>query len=406
MSGSQTVTWTFSPGLSPTACYIDTAGIHAPPFQDILTYLQTQMQGIFGSDIYLSNDSQDGQMLGIFATAIYDTNSMAIATYNAFSPNTAQGIGLSSVVKINGISRRLPTNSTVAVTLGGTVGTTILNGVVADTSNNKWALPSSVIIPSSGAITVTATCQTAGAVTAGPGIVNIISSPTFGWQTVTNAEAAAPGLPLESDSVLRVRQTQSTMLPSVTALDGMAGAVASIVSVNRFAVYENDTNITDSNGLPGHSVSFVIQGGDVQSIVNAIALHKTPGAYTYGNTSGVVVDAYGVPHTINYFTVTPVQITTTIHLTPLQGYTSSIGIEVANAVVAYINTIPIGQNVYLNRVVSIANLPGMPDGKTFNVSSVVMSRGGGTPAAQDIVIAFNETAVTDTTASGVTIAVP
>lgn len=401
--GSQSVTWTWNPGQSPTACYVDSFGIHAPPFQDILTYLQSQMQSIFGADIYLGNDSQDGQMLGVFATAIYDTNSMAIAVYNSYSPNTAQGIGLSSVVKINGISRRLPTNSTAAVTIGGTIGTTIFNGKVVDQSGNKWDLPDSVVIPTSGAITVTATCETAGAVSAAPGTINGIFTPTFGWQTVTNSFAAAPGLALESDSVLRLRQTQSTMLPSVTALDGMVGAVASISSVDRFAVYENDTNLTDSNSLPPHSVAFVIQGGDVQTIVNAIGVHKTPGAYTYGNTTGVYTDVYGVPHNINYFTVIPVQITLTINVTPLTGYTSAIGMEIINAVVNYINELPIGENVYLSRVISVASLPGNVDGNSFNISSILMAGSGGTPTAQNVVIKFNQTAVTDTTASGVTL---
>src|SRR5690348_1001697 len=156
MSGSQTIAWNWVQGQSPTACYIDATGIHAPPFDTILTYLQGQVQNIFGTDIYITNDSQDGQLLGLFATAIYDTNSMAIATYNSFSPATALGVGLSSVVKINGISRELPTNSTVDVVISGVAGTQIFNGQVGDVNGQSWALPPTVTIPNTGAITVTA----------------------------------------------------------------------------------------------------------------------------------------------------------------------------------------------------------------------------------------------------------
>src|SRR2546430_2596200 len=94
---------------SPTACYVDESGIHAPTFDDILTYLVSQTQGIFGADTYLGNDSQDGQLLGVFATAIYDNNSLAVQVYNSYSPATARGVGLASVVKINGLVKSAPT---------------------------------------------------------------------------------------------------------------------------------------------------------------------------------------------------------------------------------------------------------------------------------------------------------
>ena len=70
---------------SSTACYVDALGIHSPPFTTILSFLQGQVQGIFGADTVLSNDSADGQILGIFAQAVYDSNSMAVAVYNSYS---------------------------------------------------------------------------------------------------------------------------------------------------------------------------------------------------------------------------------------------------------------------------------------------------------------------------------
>jgi uncharacterized phage protein gp47/JayE len=403
MSGSQTITWTFTPGTSPTACYIDTFGIHSPPFEDILLYLQAQVQAIFGTDIYLGNDSQDGQMLGIFASAIYDTNSLAIQTYNSFSPATAQGIGLSSVVKINGIARLLPTNSTVDVTISGVVGTQIFNGQVQDLNGNKWGLPPSVLVPTSGEVTVTAIALTAGAITAGPNSVTKIVTPTLGWQSVTNTGSATTGSPLESDVALRRRQTTSTMLPSVTALDGMIGAVAAVEGVTRYAVYENDTNLTDSNGLPGHSVAFVVEGGDPGAIALSIATHKTPGAGTYGTTTEIIVDQYGVPHNIRFFLPTVVPITVVIHLTALTGYTSTIGNNIVSAVINYINSIPIGQSVFLSKVIATANLSN-PESLTFNITQVLLARNNGSPTNQDVTIAFNESASANTTL--VTLSIP
>ena len=65
---------------SPTAPTIDEKGISAPSFAEILAYLQEAYRGIFGADVYLGNDSQDGQFIGIVATAINDSNAAAVSS--------------------------------------------------------------------------------------------------------------------------------------------------------------------------------------------------------------------------------------------------------------------------------------------------------------------------------------
>ena len=77
------------------------------------------------------------QFLGIVAAAINDSNAAAVAVYNSFSPATAQGNGLSSVVKINGITRLVASNSTVDLTVVGIAGTTITNGQASDSSGSS-----------------------------------------------------------------------------------------------------------------------------------------------------------------------------------------------------------------------------------------------------------------------------
>ena len=53
--------------LSTLAATISATGISAPTYDEILTSLQTSFQSIYGSDAYISADSQDGQMLAVFA---------------------------------------------------------------------------------------------------------------------------------------------------------------------------------------------------------------------------------------------------------------------------------------------------------------------------------------------------
>lgn len=381
--------------LATLACTIDANGISAPPYSDIYASLQATFQGIYGSDSYLDPDSQDGQMLATFAQAQNDSNQATIAAYNNFSPSTAQGIGLSSMVKINGLARLVASQSTVPVQVTGTVGTPINNGVIGDNQNlnTTWLLPALVVIPDAGVITVTATCAQQGAVTAEANTLTQILSPTLGWQSVTNADAATAGAPVEQDATLRQRQSISTSLPAQTVLDAIVANVADVPGVQRVKAYENDLGSPDLNGVPGHSFSIVVGGGDVVAIAQAIADKKGPGPGTYGTTSELVIDPLGVPNTINFFVLADVPITGTITLRALQGYVSTTGTLAAAVVAAYISTLAIGEIVYLNRLWGPANLSGdiavttaaltqlQLDAlsATYQVSSIVISRSANIP---------------------------
>lgn len=378
---------------SPTSPTIDATGIHAPQYADILAYLQTQYRAIYGDDVYLGNDSQDGQFLGIIAAAINDSNASAIAVYNSFSPATGQGNGLSSTVKINGIARLVASNSEVDVTIGGVAGTIINNGVVSDDNGTyNWNLPSSVTIPNTGTITVTATCAITGAISATSGTITKIQTPTYGWQTVTNPSAASPGNPVETDAELRVRQSQSVSIPAQTVLDATTGALANLTGVTAVRAYENPTGTTDSNGLPGHSVSFVVQGGDAMTIAQTIYNKKTPGALTYGSTSETIYNAAGIPTTINFYRPTPEPIAVAITLHALTGYTTLIAAEIQAAIAAYINGLTIGDDVLIPRLYVPAQLAGSADSLTFEIVTVKAAIKPGAPGTSDIAIAFNQLA--------------
>lgn len=373
-------------------CTIDASGITAPSLDDIRAWLVAQYQGIYGSDVYLEPDSQDGQWVGIVATALHDANAMCVSAYHAFSPATAQGEGLSRMVKINGLKRQVATKSVVDLLLGGTVGTVITGGYAVDEGGNRWILPDEVIIGMSGQITVTATAADVGAIAAPAGTVTTIGTPTRGWQTVTNLLAAVEGDPVESDVALRTRQTTSTKIPSQTIFEGLVGAVAAVAGVSRYGGVDNDTDATDGNGIPSHSFSLVVEGGDAAVIAQTIYAKKGPGAGTYGTTSEVVMDAYDVPHTIRFMRPTNVPIKAAITLKALAGYTSNIGAKIRAAVVAYINALNIGDEVYLTRLFVPANLSGSVDGATFDITGLLIARDSDTPASANVLLAYHEAA--------------
>lgn len=371
---------------SSFSCTINSTGISAPPFSTILSNLQTNYYSIFGTDSYLGNDSQDGQLLAIFAQAISDNNSACINTYNAYSPTYAQGAGLSSVVKINGIRRLAATNSTVPVILTGTVGATITNGVVQDTSYNLWNLPTTVIIPVGNTITVLATAQQPGQITATPYTLITIYTPTFGWTSVTNSASASLGSNIETDATLRQRQTTSTTYSALAIIEAIISDVANLTGVTDSVIYENTTSVTDSNGCPGHSIYVVVNGGDPIQIANALASRKPPGCGTFGTTSETLVVG-GTTVTYNFFYATIYNVQATITLHALNGYTAAQGVAAQTALYNYINELTVGESAYITSGIS-ACAPTYPN-PTYHLLSVTYGVNGGAQAATDISIPFN-----------------
>lgn len=373
-------------------CYIDANGFHIPDYPTVLDYLKGEYRTIYGEDVYLEADSQDGQWIAVQALAIFDTMQVAADTYNSFSPTTAQRDALSRNVKINGIRRLVASYSQADLTIVGQAGTTILNGQVEDALGQKWNLPASVVIPVGGSIVVTATADEIGAVAASANTITKISTPTLGWQTVTNLLAATPGNPVEQDSALRKRQRKSTSLPSQTVLEGIEGSVAAIDGVTRVKAYENDDIVADADGIPAHSLAIVVEGGDAQTIGNTIATKKTPGSPTYGTTSVTALDRYNMPNTIKFFRPTSAQVGVEVTIKALPGYTTGFADLIKQAIADLINNLEIGEDVLINRLWGPALLPGNAAADTFDLTLIRIKKNAGGFGTSNLVIAFNEVA--------------
>lgn len=384
---------------------IDSTGAHLPDYETVRAWVVSQFQAIYGADIYVEPDSQDGQLIALFAQSIHDANSAGLAAYNSRGPSTAQGEGLSSIVKINGITRQVATYSTVDLRIVGEVGTIINGGIATDDSGNRWVLPAVVVIPVAGEITVTAMAAVIGAITALAGTVTSIQTPTRGWQTVNNPADAEPGSPVETDAALRARQSISTEMPALTPAQSLKAAIAAILGVTRVQVYENDTDAVDANGQPAHSLAPVIEGGDSNTIANTIAVKKNVGAGTFGGTAISINDSAGIPRAIRFSRPTNVEIQFAITIKALPGYSAPRSTAIKDAVIAWLAGENIGDDVIYTRTFLPANLYGDPlqGAGTFQIMSLTMRRDANPFAAADINIAFNEAAFSQT--SGITITV-
>lgn len=383
--------------MAYTPPFIDATGLHLPVYQDVIDLYTSNFQSIYGPGVYLGNDSADFQLLSIFALAISDSYAAAQLDFNNHSPNFAIGPALDSVVKINGLARKIASFSTCTVTVSGAPGTTINSGVVRDSVPQQgflWSLPSSVTIPMGGSIDTIATCQVIGTVNALSGQLNIISSPVAGWNSVINAAAANLGQPVETDSQLRTRQAISTELPSITMLAGTIAGIAALLGVTRYNVDENPTNVTNANGNPPHSITAVVEGGDTGAIAQAIYNNKGIGCYTNGTVVVVVTDPNsGTVQNVRFDRPAYVPIFVTLNVHALPGFTTATQTAIQAAIVEYLNDLQIGELVTLSAMYAVAmSVTPNIEVPTFSVRSVFLDISASPSSTADIILTFTQVA--------------
>ena len=333
--------------------YIDNLGIHVPTYQDIIEYYIAQAKDIFGSDIYLEEDSKDYQMISVIARSAASGLQAAVDSYNARNPDTAFDDVLDGLVSINGIQRKPSTYSSVVVTLTGIPYTLITGGVVQSTDGSRWDLPQEVVIDAEGTAQVTAIAQEKGSIIAIANTITTIVTPTYGWYSVTNLSDATPGQEAESTPALKARRKLAVATPSQTPLEGLDAAISAVLGVIQFKNYENDSGTTDARGFPGHSIVTVVEGGTNEDIAKAIAKQKNMGVKAYGDIIVPVTNEYGTTQQIGFFRPTITEVYLEIYIKAKSGYTTVVADSIKKALVNFGSLLPIGEDLYSTELYEI-----------------------------------------------------
>lgn len=344
--------------------YIDNTGIHIPTYQDIIDYYIAQAKLIFGSDIYLGIDSQDYQMYSIIARSAEASLQAAVDSYNARNPDTAFDDTLDGLVTINGLERKPASYSTVTLNLTGFPYTLIRGGVVESNSGDRWNLPNEVVLDSQGRATVTGIAQEIGPIVALSGEITTILTPTYGWSTVNNPNAANMGQKVESNAELKARRKIAVATPSQTELESLTAGIDNISGVTDFQVYENDTKMTDARGLPGNSICAVVEGGTNEDIVQELGRRKNMGVLSYGDVTLPYTNRYNTTLDISFFRPEYVPVFIEVNIKPLSGYTSEVGEQIKEAISTYFSDLRIGNNLYNSQLWEAA-LSVSPDIKPY-----------------------------------------
>jgi len=304
---------------------------------ELLSELNAAMKAIFGEDFNTSPESPDGQVNGVVSASNADLWELAQACYNAYNPSAATGVALSNLVQVNGITREPATSTRVVLTIGGTEGALIPAGslVSSGEGTTQYSTVGPVTIPAGGSVDVNAEATITGPIEATAGSLTTIETPIVGWDTVTNNADGVLGTNEETDPELRARRSQSVARDAQAIIDAIFAEVANVTGVTSLLVLENDTDTTDGNGLPPHSVRVIVRGGDDQEIGEAIFLKKTIGAETDGTTTVQVNDIQGLPNDISFQRPTETPIYVTVNLTTFADFPADGADQIKQAIIDY-----------------------------------------------------------------------
>jgi uncharacterized phage protein gp47/JayE len=281
-------------------------GFEAKRFADVKAELEASFQNEFGPNVQLQPETYNAQLVGIFADREASLWELAEAVYHAAYLLSAEGAALDDKVAEVGISRLEATHSSLSntsladrrVELSGDPTTVVPAGSIfrdPDTLQ-QWQTTEEGVIGGGGTVLVEAEAIETGPIPGLSGTLTEIVTPVTGWDSVTNPLDAEIGRDDETDSQLRTRYIRSMFVSGGSSADAMVAALIRLDGVTSVANYQNESDITDSDGRPAHSFEVIIEGGDDDEIALTIWQTKPDGirAYGTGGTAAVAtVDIQG-----------------------------------------------------------------------------------------------------------------
>jgi hypothetical protein len=354
-------------GLTPEGFVIET-------LEDIKAGIENDLRAAFGQSIDLTDASNFGKIVGIVSERFAVLWELAEAINSSQDPDSAMDAALEAIAAITGTLKESPRPSTVTLTLTGTPATDILTGsrsVVPDTgsafittadatitlleswqSTVAYALDERVTNNSrvyqcigagtsagsggptttaasivdgtvtwkylgegTGAIDVASESVENGAIIAVAGDISEIDTPVAGWSNVTNLLDADLGVAQETNEDLRVRREEELADVGSSPLDAIRAKLLKVTGVTAVTMFQNVSDITDSDGLPPHSVEALVTGGEDQAIRDALLAAVAGGIQTHGTVTGTATDSEGTSHTIKFSRPNEIEIYVDVELT-------------------------------------------------------------------------------------------
>ena len=334
-----------TPNLGPDGLTVDrTAEVR----EKIVAALEASSQ--FGPKTQTGADKKLGQLIDPFADQVGLVYELLQAVYDSWDPDAAEGVQLDNLCRLVGVTRQPATASVVTLTLGGSPFTPVPGGSEARVPGGvTFALDTGVLIGAGGSVDAAATATETGALEAAADSVTEVVSVVSGWDTVTNAADATIGDEVETDSALRARREQSLSAAGTATDQAIRAALEDLADVTAARVISNRTLVTDSNGTPGKAFLTVLwpaSGLDIEAIAIVLWENLPSGIYSHGvDVIANVTDSQGQTQTVRASYATPRDVYWEVDVTAGAGYPEDGDDLVADAVLAYGQTLSVGDDV-------------------------------------------------------------
>jgi uncharacterized phage protein gp47/JayE len=263
---------------------INALGLEIDTLQEVIDDYSQELKNIYGSNIDLSQNTPDGQRVGIEAKARHDLQQALLDLKNNFDPDLAQGAFLDILIKFAGIVRQAATRSQVDVNVTTDRNLTLQTGyTLRDDIGQNWVLTQNVSV-TTGTTLVTFFAKEFGDVKAAANTITQQETIVVGVTNVNNPNPATPGRDEETDKQLRIRRRQSTEAPALTLIGALKAALGDIQGVKKAKIFENATDTDDPTlNLEAHFIWVIVQGGQVADIAEVIAKQRSAGVGMKGS---------------------------------------------------------------------------------------------------------------------------
>ena len=295
---------------------LDADGLQLKSLTEIIADLTADLQGVYGSDINVDQNSPDGQAINIYSQGGRDLREILAQAYSGFDPDQATGRVLDQRVGINGLQRQAGTFTftPISITVDRALNLVGLDGqatelqptvanlfTVRDDENNQFFLLNSFSFTGAGTESLQFRAARIGDVDVQLNTITTAVTIIAGVTNVNNPNAATIiGVNEESDAALKIRRRGSLALGARGSIDSIQSALNTVAGVTTVLVAENNTNTTDSDGTPGNTIWVIVEGGSNADIGNAIYLTKPPGTGMRGNQTVAVTTPEGDTYVVRF----------------------------------------------------------------------------------------------------------
>lgn len=280
---------------------INDKGVSVPTLDEIIEELSDGYKTIYGQDIVITPNTPDGQRIGIESQArkdAYDTLAYAIQMHD---PQYALGKWADVIAKLTGINRaegKYTISPDVKITVDRNIN--INAGSVFTNNGNNWILDDATALLI-GDNYVNLRSEFYGVV---PLAVDSFLEPVqiiSGMKLVTATKGIIAGKLGQSTASLMLDRERKLAINNTHDREGIEGSLLDLDGVFDAVVLENNTNVTDSDGVPAHSINAIVLGGEAEDIANTIQKKIIGGGCgTYGQESFTLTNYRGRDRIINF----------------------------------------------------------------------------------------------------------